>query len=208
MRILLYGFGPYRDFKNNVTERVLRKIPKRRGLTKIVFPVKFNRLQFIEAVTKYNPEQVMGLGQCPRGELLRIETRAVNRRRSSKKAKARPISSRGAPKLFTDLRPELGRQARRSRNAGDYVCNFSMYVMLEALRRRQLGIRYGFMHVPYNYDPEKAAKIVDRALAQMTRHESGLGTQSRITSNSTKTWRGGVSISRAREKTAALKRTG
>ena len=34
VRILLYGFGPYRQFKNNVSERILRKIPKRPGLTK------------------------------------------------------------------------------------------------------------------------------------------------------------------------------
>jgi pyroglutamyl-peptidase len=179
MRILLYGFGPYRQFKANVTERILRKIPKRRDLTKVVFPVKFNRSQFIGAVTKYAPEWIMGLGQCSRGGLLRIETRAINRRRSSKKERARPIASRGAPKLFTDLRPELGRQARRSRNAGDYVCNFSMYVMLETLRRRQLAIRYGFMHIPYNYDPEKAARLVERALAQMARHESTFGARYR-----------------------------
>jgi len=186
MRVLLYGFGPYRQFDGNVTERILRKIPRRRGLTKIVFPVKFNRSQFIGAVTKYDPEWIVGLGQCSRGELLRIETRAINRRRSSKKARARLIASRGAPKLFTDLRPELGRQARRSRNAGDYVCNFSMYVMLETLRRRQLAIRYGFMHIPHDYDPEKAAGLLTKALNRMARQESGE--------------RGGVSISTRRKR--------
>jgi pyroglutamyl-peptidase len=172
MRILLYGFGPYRQFTDNVTERILRKIPKRRGLTKIVFPVKFDRAQFIRAVTKYNPQWIVGLGQCSRGRRLRIETRALNRRRNSKREKARPIAARGARKLFTDLRLDLGRQARRSRDAGDYVCNFSMYVMLETLRRRQLKIRYGFIHIPRDYDPGKVAALVDSALAQMIRHES------------------------------------
>ena len=191
MRILLYGFGPYRQFKDNVTERILRKIPKRRGLTKIVFPVKFDRSQFIKAVTKYKPEWVVGLGQCSRGRRLRIETRAINRRRNSKKEKARPIVRGGAPKLFTDLRLELGRQARRSRNAGDYVCNFSIYVILETLRRRQVKIRYGFIHIPHDYDPEKAAALVNSALAQMVRHESGR-------------W-GGVSISTRRKRITALK---
>jgi pyroglutamyl-peptidase len=205
MRILLYGFGPYRQFNGNVTERVLRKIRTRRGLTKIVFPVKFDRSQFIGAVTKYNPEWIIGLGQCSRGALLRIETRAINQRRSSKKAKARPIAPRGAAKLFTNLRPELGWQARRSRHAGDYVCNFSMYVVLETLRRRQLAIRYGFVHIPYAYEPGKAARLVDRALAQMARHESAFGARSRTTPTPAKTWRGGVLISTARKKTAASK---
>lgn len=191
MRILLYGFGPYRRFKNNVTARVLREIPKRRGLTKIVFPVRFSRAQFVDAAMKCKPRWIVGLGQCARGRRLRIETQAINRRRGSKKEKARPIVRGGAPKLFTDLRLELGRQARLSRNAGDYVCNFSIYVILETLRRRRLAVRYGFVHIPYNYDPRKAATLVDGALTQTVRQESAR--------------RGGISISAARKKTAPLK---
>ncbi len=191
MRILLYGFGPYRQFKDNVTERVLRKIRMRRGLTKIVFPVRFNRAQFVGAVMKHSPEWIVGLGQCSHGRRLRIETRAINTRRNSKKKKAQPIVARGAPKLFTDLRLELGRQARHSRNAGDYVCNFSLYVILETLRRRQLAIRCGFIHIPHDYDVGRAAALVDSALARMVRYESGQ-------------W-GEVSIATARKKIAASK---
>lgn len=179
MRILLYGFGPYRKFKNNITERILRKIRKRRGLTKIVFPVKFNRAQFVGAVAKYSPEWIVGLGQCSRGRRLRIETRATNKRRGSQKEKARPIVRGGAPKLFTDLRPELGRHARRSRNAGDYVCNFSLYVILETLRRRRLATRCGFIHIPHAYDAGRAARLVDSALARMIRRESASGAPSK-----------------------------
>lgn len=191
MHILLYGFGPYRQFKDNVTERVLRKIRRRRGLAKIVFPVKFNRAQFTQTVEKFTPDVVLGLGQCSRGRLLRIEIRAINKRRGSKKERARPIVRGGAPKLFTDLRPELGRHARRSRNAGDYVCNFSIYVILETLRRRRLATRCGFIHIPYDYDPGKAARLVDSALGRIVRHESG-------------GW-GGDSISTGRKKIAASK---
>lgn len=167
MRVLLYGFGPYRQFQDNVTERILRKIPKRRGLTKIIFPVKFNRSQFTRAVIQYKPQRVLGLGQCSRGRRLRIETRALNRRRNSKKQKARPILRRAAPKLFTDLRLELGPHARNSRNAGDYVCNFSMYVILECVRQRRLAVPCGFVHVPHNYDAAKAAKLISKALGEM-----------------------------------------
>lgn len=167
MRILLYGFGPYRQFRDNVTERVLHKIPRRRGLTKIVFPVKFNRAQFVQAAAKYQPEVILGLGQCSRGRLLRIETRGINRRRNSKREKARSIVPRGAAKLFTDFRLALGCQARLSRNAGDYVCNFSIYVILEALQRRRLAIRYGFIHVPRDYNASKAARLIEKALTPL-----------------------------------------
>jgi pyrrolidone-carboxylate peptidase len=98
--MLLYGFGPYRQFKNNVTERILRRIPKRRGLTKVVFPVKFDRSQFTRAVIQHQPQWILGLGQCSRGRRLRIETRALNRRRNSKKEKARPILAGRAPNAF------------------------------------------------------------------------------------------------------------
>jgi pyroglutamyl-peptidase len=173
--MLLYGFGPYRQFTDNVTERILRRIPERRGLAKIIFPVKFNRSQFTRAVTEYKPQWIVGLGQCSRGRLLRIETRTLNRRRNSKQEKARPIAPRGAPKLFTDLRLDLGRQARRSRNAGDYVCNFSIYVILETLRRQRLATRCGFIHVPHNYDAAKAAKLIGKALKRSwTRGPSGV----------------------------------
>jgi pyrrolidone-carboxylate peptidase len=171
MLILLYGFGPYRQFDDNVTEEILRKISRRRGLTKVVFPVKFNRFQFTQAITRYKPQWILGLGQCSRGRFLRIETRAINRRRSSKKAKARPIVPRGAPKLFTNLRLDLGRHARRCHNAGDYVCNFSIYVILEALRRRRLAIRYGFVHVPYDYNAGKAARLIEKALGPLVEKE-------------------------------------
>jgi pyroglutamyl-peptidase len=167
MHILLYGFGPYRQFQHNVTERILRKIPNRRDLTKLVFPVKFNRSQFTRAVIQHTPQRILGLGQCPRGRRLRVETRALNRRRNSKKEKARPILRRGAPMLFTDLNLDLGPNARRSRNAGDYVCNFSMYVILECVRRRRLAVPCGFVHVPRSYDAAKAAKLIGKALAKM-----------------------------------------
>jgi pyrrolidone-carboxylate peptidase len=108
---------------------------------------------------------VLGLGQCSRGSLLRQERRAVNRRRDSKDEKPQRIVRRGPPQLFTQLKLDLAGYARPSRDAGNYVCNFSMYVMLDYIRRRKLAIRYGFVHVPRGYDLKKAVSAVRRALA-------------------------------------------
>ena len=50
MRILIYGFRPYRQFHDNVTEKIVSSLPKRRGLKKIVFAVRFHKSQFTGAV--------------------------------------------------------------------------------------------------------------------------------------------------------------
>ncbi len=38
MNILVYGFGPYKQHKENITEKIIRKI--RKNVIKVVFPVK------------------------------------------------------------------------------------------------------------------------------------------------------------------------
>jgi pyroglutamyl-peptidase len=164
MRILIYGFGPYRQFRDNVTATVVRRLPRQRGLRKIVFPVRFHKAQFIRVLKDFRPDVVLGLGQCSGGRVLRQERRALNRRRNFKSEKPRSIIKAGPLKIFTNLELNLGRHARISRHAGDYVCNFSMYVMLDYIKRRQLPALYGFVHVPHDYDPEKAVTVLGRAL--------------------------------------------
>lgn len=166
-RILVYGFGPYRHFQKNVTETILRQFPRRPRLKRIVFPVKFHRTQFIKAVNAYKPDIILGLGQCSRGSLLRIESGAYNRRRSTKSQKPTPIVRGGARKLSTNLPLELGRKARSSKNPGDYVCNYSMYVMLRFLKRRRWPGSLGFVHVPHRYDPKKATQLLVMALGRV-----------------------------------------
>ena len=164
MRLLVYGFGPYRQFKDNVTGRILRELPRRSGLKKIVFPVRFHRRQFISAFKAHNPDIVLGLGQCSSGRHLRIESRALNRRRNHPQENVRPIVPNGPRELKTDFKLDLGRRGRPSKNAGDYVCNYSMYIMLNCIKRRRRKVRFGFIHVPYSYDPCTAARVLLQAL--------------------------------------------
>jgi pyroglutamyl-peptidase len=165
--ILVYGFGPYRRFQKNITQEIVRRLPAAQNLKKIVFPVSFDKKQFTTAINKYRPHIVLGLGQCSTGRLLRIERRAVNRRRNQKKEKPRSIVRGGAKWLSTDLKmgkPALGKKTKFSRDAGDYVCNFSMYVILDYLRRHRRPTRFGFIHVPHTYDPRRAVKCVGKVL--------------------------------------------
>jgi len=164
MRILIYGFGPYRRFRYNVTGKIIRRLPRQRQLAKVIFPVRFHRRQFVDAVRKHDPEVILGLGQCSSGTRLRIERRALTRRSNGKGEKPKPIVRGGPRQLRTSLKLGLGSQARFSLNAGDYVCNYSMYVILDYLKRRRAPVRFGFVHIPHDFDPGRASLILAKAI--------------------------------------------
>jgi pyroglutamyl-peptidase len=167
MRLLIYGFGPYRQFQENVTEKILRRLPRRSGLKKIVFPVRFHRGQFLNAINEHSPDVILGLGQCSYGQRLRIEAQAVNRRRNNQREKTKPILAGGPPRLRTNLKLALGGQGKSSNKAGEYVCNYSMYVILDFIKRRQFSIRFGFIHIPHRYDYQKAIRLLEKAIGKI-----------------------------------------
>jgi pyrrolidone-carboxylate peptidase len=166
MRILIYGFGPYKRFGQNVTERIIRCLPSQAGLKKVVFPVRFHRRQFIDALERYRPLRVIGLGQCTRRKI-QYETRAINRRRVLKTDPAKPIRQNGPKSLPTTLDIALGRRIGRSDDAGDYVCNYSMYVILDHISCNAGEIKFTFLHIPHDADPRKVAALVARAIKKL-----------------------------------------
>ena len=165
MRILLYGFGPYREFRDNITARIIRSLPSQAGLKKLVFPVRFQRRQFIDALNRHKPDIILGLGQSSRKQI-EVESRAINRRRGGQSKRARPILKDKPKSLPTSLPIHAGRWAEISINAGDYVCNYSMFVLLEEIDRRRLRTRFGFVHIPHDCDQRKAIAYVQRILQQ------------------------------------------
>jgi pyroglutamyl-peptidase len=167
-RILLYGFGPYRQFRDNITARIIKSLPRQAGLKKVVFPVRFHRGQFVEALMRVKPDFVLGLGQSRRWRI-DVETQAINRRRTRRENKPKPISLTGPQRLKTTLPLKVGNHAGKSASAGDYVCNFSMYVMLDHIRRKDLDIPYGFVHIPHDYDQTKATRLVKTVLLRCQR---------------------------------------
>jgi pyroglutamyl-peptidase len=167
MRLLIYGFGPYRHFQDNVTEKIVRRLRRRAGRKKIVFPVKFHKAQFLNAIKQHKPDLILGLGQCAHGERLRIEVQALNLRRNSPDGKARPILAGGPSSLKTNLRLALGRHGKSSNKAGEYVCNYSMYIILDFIKRHRLPIRFGFVHIPHHYDDKKAIRILEKAIGKL-----------------------------------------
>jgi pyroglutamyl-peptidase len=165
-RILVYGFGPYRQFRENITANIVKALARAPDVHCAVFRVRFHRGQFIRTLERHGPDIVLGLGQSAR-PAIEIETRAANRRRADRKTQARPIRKGGPRWLQTTLELKLGSGIGRSRNAGDYVCNFSMYVMLDHIRRAGTETRLGFIHIPHDADLGKATRTVADALAEM-----------------------------------------
>ena len=166
MRVLVYGFGPYREFHNNITETIIEALSPVPGLRTAVFPVRFNRRQFIDVLERHKPDHVVGLGQCTRDQI-EVESRAINRKQTSNMGPVKPIRKSGAEFLPTTLDINLGSQVGHSDTAGDYVCNYSMYVMLEYISRSGRDVRFGFFHIPYNIDFATGAALVTRAVAQI-----------------------------------------
>ena len=167
MRLLIYGFGPYKQFKENITEKIVRRLPEKKGLRKIVFPVRFQKRQFIAAIKEYKPDTILGLGQSSRGSYLRIELRAVNRKRVDKTERPRSIVPGRSKWLQTNLRLDGGYRARLSYSAGDYVCNYSIYVILEYIRRNRLPTRFGFVHIPHEYSLARARRFLLKAVREI-----------------------------------------
>lgn len=165
MRLVVYGFGPYRQFRDNITARIIKSLPKQPGLKYLVIPVRFQRRQFVDLLDLYRPEIIFGLGQSSR-QRIEIESRAKNQRRPRKADKPRPIFLHRPRFLATTLSIKASRSVGKSKNAGDYVCNYSMYVLLDTIERRALPTRFGFMHIPHDCDEEKARRIVQQLLAK------------------------------------------
>lgn len=162
VRVLVYGFGPYRKFTENITAQIIESLAPRPGLRKIIFPVRFHRKQFVNALRSPMPLMVLGLGQSSRPRI-EVETRAINRRRSSK-SRARPITVGGEAWMPATMPLCVTRPSAKSINAGDYVCNFSMYVMLEEFERQGHHGCFAFVHIPFDHDLQAACRYIERVV--------------------------------------------
>lgn len=162
MKILIYGFKPYRQWKENISEKIINKIPKRQGFKKVVFPAKFDRKQFIREVKGYEPDIILGLGQHPRGKKIRIERKAVNFKARSKRERPKPILKNKPQYQFVNLRLKPSKNSWISYYAGKYVCNFSMYIIADFIRDKD--IKFAFIHLPRGYNLNAALKYIEKML--------------------------------------------
>lgn len=147
--VLVYAFGPYQSFDTNVTERTLRAMKAPKGVVLHVFDVRFNTTMFERVFERVRPAAIIGLGQHPRARKLRLERRAHPR--------GNPSRAR-----FVTLDLPRTRDTTVTRDAGDYVCNFSMWVGTGWGARH--GARYAFVHVPKDYAPGRLEAYLRKAI--------------------------------------------
>jgi len=170
LRILITGFGPFPGAPFNPTEPLVARLTRLRRpalaeveLTGHIFPVTYAAVdrQLPELLAHHRPQALLMFGLAARTPYLRVETRARNAvtllwpdadharlRKGSIEghADARPFGPHSAQLMRVAL--GAGVDARCSRDAGRYICNYLSWRAIEATRRENGPRLAAFVHVP------------------------------------------------------------
>ncbi|MBV9393386.1 MAG: pyroglutamyl-peptidase I [Methylobacteriaceae bacterium] len=192
--ILVTGFSAFPGAPANpsaaIVMRLLRKHTRRLRLHGIalqtaVLPVIYDEVmrELEDLVARTNPDAIVHLGLASRRKQVSVETRAVNRittlhpDAAKRRAAARAVHAGGVRALRSPLAtPSLAMLMRRtgvpvqlSIDAGDYVCNQTLYTSLASGGAPAVFIHVprltGLRHVPDD-DDETAAPITLPALTR------------------------------------------
>jgi pyroglutamyl-peptidase len=166
--ILVTGFGAFPGARQNPTALLIPKLSRHRErlarlgieLQCAVLPVHYakaaSKLQELDEALR--SDAILHFGLAARRKFLSIETRALNRLSllhcdaRGARAPSRAIIA-GAPFALRTTFPSreiaaalrrAGLRSRLSINAGDYICNETLYLSLAHARARVIG----FIHVP------------------------------------------------------------
>ncbi|WP_426610108.1 pyroglutamyl-peptidase I [Bradyrhizobium sp. McL0616] len=169
LRILLTGFGPFPGAPYNPTQPLVARLARLRrpGLDDVemashIFPVTYAAVdrQLPEVLAKVKPDALLMFGLAARTSYLRIETRARNavtmlwpdaaNTRSSK----RGIAANADAMMFGPHTARLlraarltGIDARPSRDAGAYLCNYLSWRAIENVKPDGPQLA-AFIHIP------------------------------------------------------------
>ena len=170
LRILLTGFGPFPGAPFNPTEPLVSRLLRLRRpalidveLTGHIFPVTYGGVdrELPELLASRRPHALLMFGLASRTAHVRIETRARNAITTlwpdAGRTKPRKGSIAGnddavmfGPHTDRLLRAALatGIDARISRDAGSYLCNYLSWRAIEATRRKSGPRLAAFVHIP------------------------------------------------------------
>jgi pyroglutamyl-peptidase len=170
LRVLITGFGPFPGAPFNPTEPLVARLLRLRrpafGDVEVsghIFPVTYRDVdrQLPGLLASYRPHAMLMFGLASRTRYVRIETRARNavtmlwpdadharlRKGSiSKRADALMFGPHTAKLLRSTL--ATGIDARASRDAGSYLCNYLSWRAIEATCRDDGPRLAAFVHVP------------------------------------------------------------
>ena len=165
-QLLVYGFGPYGKYSHNITVDIIEQIEKIKLAPTVIFETRFSRKMFETVLHKHQPTYIIGLGQDSRARKIRIERKAINWRKSPG-GKGRPISKNGAEFHYVPLKLATEQGTTIAYNAGDYVCNYSMYLMCEYCRKTDS--KFAFLHLPLSVNINQCVAFISRAIKNATK---------------------------------------
>lgn len=165
--VLIYGFEPFGKYRRNVTQAIIAGLPERPDWHRVVLPVRFEREIFLPLVEALQPDYILGMGQCPRGSLIRIERAGYNSMRECRSDAGEAISPGSPERLTPNWRIAPNSRRRDSYDAGRYVCNYSIYLLSQMAQAQNR--RYAFLHVPKDYGLKQG---IGQVVEILTRIES------------------------------------
>ena len=161
MRALVYGFGPFGKYSHNITVDIIEQIEHLTLVSTVIFETRFSRKMFEGVLQEHQPTLIIGLGQDSRAKKIRIERKAINWRKSPA-GKGRLISKYGAKYQYVPLKLASAPATTITYDAGDYVCNYSMYLMCEYCQKT--ASKFAFLHVPLSVNVGQAASFITKVI--------------------------------------------
>src|SRR5882762_10953767 len=170
LRILITGFGPFPGAPFNPTMPLVKRLTRLRRpafsdveLIGHIFHVTYNPVdrELPELIARHRPQALLMFGLADRTPHVRIETRARNAVTTlfpdADRNRARNGSIVGGadammlgPHTAKLLRAAVGTgiDARASRDAGSYLCNYLSWRAIEAVDTRDGPRLAAFVHIP------------------------------------------------------------
>ncbi len=171
MTVVIFGFEPFLEFKENPSEIVARSLRGRRIcghiVDSVILPVDYSKVEkpITKAIEKYNPTLALGIGLAGERNKITPEKVALNFKHSEspdnsgRRVQGKAIDRLSADGIFSNLPVEglvsylngQGIPASLSLSAGSYLCNYAMFVIVRAARSKSENSRKlggGFVHIP------------------------------------------------------------
>ena len=190
LRLLITGFGPFPGAPHNPTEPLVARLARVRRpafgdveMASHIFPVTYGAVdrELPALLQKHRPQALLMFGLAARTAHVRIETRARNavtglwpdadrKPRHNGRIGRGPDALMFGPHTAKLLRAALasGIDARPSRDAGAYLCNYLCWRAIEAVKNdRDLRLA-AFVHIPH---PATLSASMHRGVSRITLEE-------------------------------------
>lgn len=171
MKILITGFEPFGGEKVNPAWEAVKLLPDTVAgaeIIKMEIPTVFfeSGAAVAEGIRRYRPDAVVSVGQAGGRSCITVEKVAINLAdagipdNAGRQPEDEPIQPDGPDAYFATIPVRAvvenvrrhGIPCHISYTAGTYVCNCVMYQTLHLALTGHMGIRAGFIHVPFAAD--------------------------------------------------------